>query len=91
MSFKCQQQLSQKQRSKLQGIMKVITAITIIIIILLVIVIFIIIGTVIIIITFRYCYYWYCYLLYYCQIIQVDISVYSRYMFLVFFVNLLFF
>ena len=48
---------SQKQRSKLHGIMKVITAITIIIIILLVIVIFIIIGTVIIIIIFRYCYY----------------------------------
>ena len=70
MSFKRQQQLHQKQRSKLQGIEKVITTITIIIIILFVIVIFIIIGTVIIIIfivtiiikT----------LLYYCQFIQVS-------------------
>ena len=70
MSFKRQQQLPQKQRSKLQGIEKVITTITIIIIILFVIVIFIIIGTVIIIIfivtiiikT----------LLYYCQFIQVS-------------------
>ena len=70
MSFKRQQQLHQKQRSKLQGIEKVITTITIIIIILFVIVISIIIGTVIIIIfivtiiikT----------LLYYCQFIQVS-------------------
>ena len=71
MSFKRQQQLHQKQRSKLQGIEKVITTITIIIIIILfVIVISIIIGTVIIIIfivtiiikT----------LLYYCQFIQVS-------------------
>ena len=52
--------------------MKVITAITIIIIILLVIVIFIIIGTVIMIIIIRYYYYQYCYLLYHCQIIQVN-------------------
>ena len=57
-------QLPQKQRSKLQGIKKVITATNVIIIILLVIVIFIIIGTVIIIIIIRYCYYRYCYLLY---------------------------
>ena len=57
MSFKRQQQLPQKQRSKLQGIKKIITAITIIIIILLVIVIFIIIGTAIIIIIIRYGYY----------------------------------
>ena len=49
MSFKRQQQLPQKQRSKLQSIKKVIATITIIIIILLVIVIFIVIGTVIII------------------------------------------
>ena len=88
MSLKRQQQLTQKQRSKLQGIKKVITAITIIIIFLLVIVIFIINGTVIIIIIIRCCYYQHCYLLYYYQIIQVDIPVYSRYMFLAFFVNL---
>ena len=44
MSFKRQQQLPQKQRSKLQGIEKVVATITIIIIILFVIVIFIIIG-----------------------------------------------
>ena len=74
----------------MQGIKKVITAITIIIIILLVIVIFIIIGTVIIIIIIRYCYYQYCHLLFYRQIIQVDIPVYSPYMFLFFFVNLFF-
>ena len=78
MSFKRQQQLLQKQRSKLQGIKKVITAITIIIIILLVIAIFIIIGTVIIIIIIRHCYYQYCYLLCYCQTIQVVLPVYSR-------------
>ena len=79
MPFKREQQLPQKQRSKLQCIKKVITTITIIIVIILVIVIFIIIGTVILIIIIRYCYYQYCYLLYYCQIIQIDISVYSRY------------
>ena len=90
MSFKRQQQRPQKQRSKLQGIKKVITTTTIIIIILLVIAIFIIIGAVIIIIIIRYCCYRYCYLLYYCQIIQIDIPVHSRYMFLVFFVNLFF-
>ena len=84
MYFKRQQQLTQKQRSKLQGIKKDIT-ITIIIIILLDIVIFIIIGTIIIIIIVRYYYYQYCYLLYYCQIIQLDIPVYSRLTFLVFF------
>ena len=67
--------------------MKVITAITIIIIILLVIVIFIRTGAVIIIIIIRYYYYQYCYLLYHCQMIQVDIPVYSQYMFLVCFVN----
>ena len=87
MSFKRHQQLPQKQISKLHSIKKVTTAITIIIIILIVIVIFIIVGTAIIIFIIRYCYYRYCYLLYYCQIIQVDIPVYSRYMFLVFFVN----
>ena len=65
----------QKQRWKLQGIMKVITALTIIIIILLVIVVFIIIGTVIIIIAIRYYYYQDCYLLYYCQIIQVNLYI----------------
>ena len=94
MSVKRQQELPQKQISKLQGIKKVVTAITIIVIILLVIVIFIIIGTVIIIIIIIYCYYRYYYLLYYllyyCQIIQVDIPVYSRYKFLVFFANLFF-
>ena len=85
MYFKRQQQLTQKQRSKLQGIKKDITTVTIIIIILLDIVIFIIIGTIIIIIIVRYYYYQYCYLLYYCQIIQLDIPVYSRLTFLVFF------
>ena len=60
-SFKRQQQLPQKQRSKLQGTKKVITSITIIIVIL--VVIFIVIGTVIIIIIIRYFYYQYCYLL----------------------------
>ena len=67
--------------------MIVITAITIIIIILLVIVIFIRTGAVIIIIIIRYYYYQYCYLLNHCQVIQVDIPVCSRYMFLVCFVN----
>ena len=62
----------QKQRSKLQGIMNVITAITIIIIILLFIVIFIIIGTLIIIIIIRNYYYQYCFLSYYCQIVQAN-------------------
>ena len=57
-SFNRQQQLPQKQKSKLQGIKKVITSITIIIVIL-VIVIFIAIGTVIIIIIIRYFYYKY--------------------------------
>ena len=90
MSFKRHQQLPQKQISKLQGIKKVTTAITIIIIILIIIVISIIVGTAIIIFIIRYCYYRYCYLLHYCQIIQVDIPVYSRYKFLVFFANLFF-
>ena len=53
MSFKRQQQLPQMQRSKLQGIKKVITTITINIIILIIVVIFIIIGTVIIIMIIR--------------------------------------
>ena len=59
--------------------MKVIIAITIMIIILLVIVIFIIIRTVIIIIVIRYYYYQYCYLLYYCQIIQVNQYIHDIY------------
>ena len=87
MYFKRQQQLTQKQRSKLQGIKKDITTVTIIIIILLDIVIFIIIGTKIIIIIVRYYYYQYCFLLYYRQIIQLDIPVYSGLTFLVFFIN----
>ena len=70
MSFKRQQQLHQKQRSKLQGIEEVITTITIIIIILFVIVISIIIGTVIIIIFIATIIIKT--LLYYCQFIQVS-------------------
>ena len=66
--------------------MKLITVVIIINIILLVIVIFIIIGSVIIIIIIRYYYCQYCYLLYYCQIIQVN--EFTRDYVLNFFVNL---
>ena len=69
MSFKRQQQLPQKQRSKLQGIKKFVNTITIIIIILIIIVFFLIIATaiiMIIIVTISKI------LLYYCKIIQLD-------------------